>query len=61
MKHADRVEAFEERHPTPKKKEYLTHQPEGNATKKIQKGWEELHPSGLTDAPERDEERRRND
>lgn len=51
MRHEDRVKALEERYPTAKKKEYLTHQ-SGSAKKRIQKGWEGLHTSGLKDKEE---------
>jgi hypothetical protein len=41
---------FEAQHPTEAKTEYLTHQPQGSGKEKMQKGWEEVHPKGLTAA-----------
>jgi hypothetical protein len=47
--------ALEVLHPSKPKEDYLAHEPKGSAKKKIQKGWEDLHASGLTEAPEREE------
>ena len=55
MRHEDKVKLWEERHPQSKRKEHLTHQPKGSAKELIQRGLEELHPSGSTEAPERPE------